>query len=259
MTPAHFIRLLEVGEAIRARFDISSLRHVLHGGAPCPVEVKERIIELLHHSEIWELYGMSEGGATRVGPEEWKQHPGTVGKPWPGVEITIRDTWTLDSLPTGSDGLVYIRPAMGRFRYLHDDNKTAAAWNGDSFTVGDVGHLDEDGFLYLTDRQVDMVIRNGVNVYPQATEEVLHRHPSVVDCAVFGVPDPREGEHLRAVVELRTPTPVIELVDWCRERLDPIACPTEVDVVEELPRDPNGKVLKRFLREAVWSDSGRSI
>lgn len=159
MTPAHFAGILGVGEATRARFDITSLRHVLHGGAPCPVELKERIMDLLAHSEVWELYGMTEGGATRVSPGEWRQRPGTVGRPWPGVEITVRDPATLEPLAAHTDGLVYIRPASGRFRYLHDADRTAAAWAGEEFTVGDVGHLDDDGYLYLTDRLIDLTVR----------------------------------------------------------------------------------------------------
>lgn len=162
MTPTHFHDLLCVSEATLSRFDITSLRHVLHGGAACPVEMKDRIMDLLAHSEVWELYGMAEGGVTRVGPEEWRRHRGTVGRPWPGVEVTIRDAETLEPLGPYSDGLIYVRPASGRFRYLHDDDGTAAAWDGDAFTVGDMGHLDDDGYLYLTDGVIDLTVRTEV-------------------------------------------------------------------------------------------------
>jgi long-chain acyl-CoA synthetase len=259
LTPAHFIRILELPERQRRRYDVSSLRHVIHAGAPCPRAVKERMIAAFPHAEIWELYGMSEGGATRVDSDEWLARPGTVGLPWPGVEIRIVDPETHERLPAGRDGLIYVRPARGRFRYHNDDAKTAEAWDDDAFTVGDVGHLDDDGYLYLTDRRSDMVIRSGVNIYPREVEEVLHRHDAVVDCAVFGIPDDRDGEVLKAVVETRSPVAVDELAEWCRRHLDPFKCPSMFDLTDELPRDPNGKVLKRLLRDAEWAAAGRSI
>jgi long-chain acyl-CoA synthetase len=259
LTPAHFIRILELPERQRRRYDVSSLRHVIHAGAPCPRAVKERMIEAFPHAEIWELYGMSEGGATRVDSDVWLARPGTVGLPWPGVEIRIVDPDTGGRLPAGRDGLIYVRPAHGRFRYPNDDAKTAEAWDDDAFTVGDVGHLDEDGYLFLTDRRSDMVIRSGVNIYPREVEEVLHRHDAVVDCAVFGIPDDRDGELLKAVVETRSPVPAEELAEWCRRQLDPFKCPSVIDLIDELPRDPNGKVLKRLLRDAEWAAAGRAI
>jgi long-chain acyl-CoA synthetase len=259
LTPAHFIRILEVPEHRRSRIDVSSLRHVIHAGAPCPQPVKERIIGAFPHEQIWELYGMSEGGATRASSEEWLQRPGTVGLPWPGVEVRIVDPDTGERLPAGRDGLIYIRPAHGRFRYHNDETKTSEAWQGDAFTVGDIGHLDEDGYLYLTDRRSDLVIRAGVNVYPREVEEVLHRHPAVVDCAVFGVPDERDGEHLTAVVETRGDVTSDELDRWCRDHLDPYKCPSIIRLTDRLPRDPNGKVLKRLLRDEAWASAGRSI
>ena len=262
LTPAHFIRLLEVPEAHRRRHDLSSLRHVIHAGAPCPPAVKWRIMEALPHAEIWELYGMSEGGATRVSPEEWRQRPGTVGRPWPGVEIRILDPVTHTPLQAGQTGLIYVKPAYGRFHYHRAEDKTDEAWLGDAFTVGDVGHLDDDGYLYVTDRAVDLVIKGGVNVYPREVEDVLHRHPAVVDCAVFGIPDARDGEHLHAVVEVRShPDPVHapELIEFCRAHLDRWKCPDTVEIVDRLPRDPNGKVLKRRLRAQAWAGTGRRI
>lgn len=259
LTPAHFIRLLEVPEDERSRHDLSSLRHIIHAGAPCPRRVKERIMEALPDAEVWELYGMSEGGATRVSPEEWRARPGTVGRPWPGTEIRILDPETLQPLGAGQTGLVYVRPAHGRFHYHGDPEKTAKAWHEDAFTVGDVGYLDEDGWLFLTDRAVDLVIKGGVNIYPRTVEEVLHQHPAVVDCAVFGVPHERDGEHLHAVVELRRAVSDDELLAFVRARLDAWSCPSTIEVVNELPRDPNGKVLKRRLRAAAWAGAGRSI
>ncbi|MBV9950495.1 MAG: AMP-binding protein, partial [Acidimicrobiia bacterium] len=241
------------------RRDLTSLRHVIHAGAPCPVPVKQRFIEALPQTEVWELYGASEGGATRVSSTEWVSRPGTVGLPWPGVGIAIRDRDSGDPLPTGEDGVVWVTPARGTFEYHNDPAKTASAWNDGAFSVGDIGHLDDDGYLYLTDRLSDMIIRAGVNLYPREIEDVLHRHPDVVDCAVFGVPDDRDGEHPVAVVEVRDPVTAAELTDWCAERLDPYKVPTHIELVDELPRDPNGKVLKRHLRNEAWAGSGRSI
>jgi long-chain acyl-CoA synthetase len=253
MTPAHFIRLLEVPDDVRAGHDLSSLRLVIHGGAPCPTTVKRRIIEALPSTEIWELYGASEGGATRVSPDEWLARPGTVGKPWPGVEVRIIGD-DGEPAPTGSEGVIYIRPATGStFHYHRDDAKTQAAWRDGAFTVGDVGRLDEDGYLYITDRVADMVLRDGVNVYPREIEEVLHLHHAVVDCAVFGVPDERHGESIVAVVEAREPVSADDLASHVRARLADFKCPARFELVDELPRDPNGKVLKRLLR-GEWAN-----
>jgi long-chain acyl-CoA synthetase len=264
MTPAHFIRILEVPEAERAHHDLSSLRLVIHGGAPCPIPVKRRIMDALAATEVWELYGASEGGATRVSPDEWRARPGTVGRPWPGVEVRILGE---DGEPAaaGEDGVIYIAPAGGAsFHYHNDDEKTAGAWRDGAFTVGDVGHLDGDGYLYITDRISDMVIRDGVNVYPREIEEVLHLHRAVVDCAVFGIADERHGEVLKAVVEAREPVTAEGLRAHCRERLADFKCPSVVELVDELPRDPNGKVLKRLLRASPRPDDcpesdGRSL
>ncbi|MDQ1533342.1 MAG: long-chain acyl-CoA synthetase [Actinomycetota bacterium] len=253
MTPAHFIRILEVPEAERAAFDLSSLRVIVHGGAPCPVPVKERILDALAPAEVWELYGASEGGATRISPSEWRERPGSVGTPWPGVEVRVLDD-SGRAQPAGATGLVYIRPAGGaRFHYHDDPEKTESVWSDDAFTVGDVGHLDADGYLYLTDRASDMVIRGGVNIYPREIEDVLFTHPAVVDCAVFGVPDERLGERLHAVIETRAPVTDAELDAFCRARVADYKVPASWELVAELPRHPNGKVLKRLLREQAWT------
>jgi long-chain acyl-CoA synthetase len=249
MVPAHFIRLLELPEDAWRDADLSSLRVIVHGGAPCPVSVKERILDRLAPGEVWELYGASEGGATRISPDEWRARPGSVGLPWPGTTVRILDPEGAP-LPAGETGLVYIAPAGdARFHYHDDADKTESAWRDGAFTVGDVGHLDEDGYLYLTDRASDMVIRGGVNVYPREIEDVLFRHPAVVDCAVFGVPDDRLGERLAAVVEVRDEVDPDALRAFCRDRLADFKVPATVEIVAELPRHPNGKVLKRLLRE----------
>jgi long-chain acyl-CoA synthetase len=259
LTPAHMIRLLELPEATWRAHDLTSLRHVIHAGAPCPVDVKRGFIEALPHAEVWELYGASEGGATRVSSAEWLERPGTVGLPWPGVELRILDAVHGEPVPTGEDGVVWVAPPQGRFEYHNDPEKTEAAWRDGAFSVGDIGHLDADGYLHLTDRLSDMLIRAGVNVYPREIEDVLHGHPDVVDCAVFGIPHDRDGEHPMAVVEVRGATTVHELRTWCAERLDPYKVPTDIELIDELPRDPNGKVLKRHLRDRAWAGTGRAI
>jgi long-chain acyl-CoA synthetase len=249
MVPAHFIRILEVPAAERP--DTGSLRLIVHGAAPCPVDVKRRIMEALAPAEVWELYGMSEGGATRISPDEWRAKPGSVGTPWPGVEVRILDEEGHE-LPPGQDGLIYILPPGGaRFEYHNDAAKTAQAWRAEGYTVGDVGHLDADGYLYVTDRAADMVIRGGVNIYPREVEDALHRHPAVVDCAVFGVPDARYGERLVAVVECRSRVEPDDLKAHLRTVLADFKCPEEIALVDTLPRDPAGKVVKRRLK-AEW-------
>ncbi|HKN40448.1 MAG TPA: AMP-binding protein, partial [Acidimicrobiia bacterium] len=253
MVPAHFIRLLEVPEEERKSFDLSSLRLLVHAAAPCPVAVKRRMIEWLGPlgCEIHELYGASEGGATRIGPDEWLSHPGSVGTPWPGVEVRILDAHG-KPLSTGEAGLIYVKPPGARFHYQNDPDKTAAAWRDDAFTVGDIGYLDADGYLYITDRASDMVLWGGVNIAPREVEEVLHEHPAVVDCAVFGVPDERDGERLKAMVETRADVSADDLAVFVRDRLADYKVPRQWELVDELPRDATGKVKKRLLRDAHW-------
>ncbi len=250
MVPAHFIRILEIPEEERAAMDLSSFKLIVHAAAPCPVVIKRRMMAAFPDTEIHELYGASEGGATKISPEEWLAHPGSVGRPWPGVEIRILGD---DGTPvaSGESGMVYIRPAGGmRFSYRNDQEATARAWRDDAFTVGDIGYLDDEGYLTITDRVSDMVLWGGVNIAPREIEEVLYQHPEVVDCAVFGIPDERDGERLKAMVQLRRPVPADQLADHVRERLAGYKVPHVWEVVDELPRDQNGKVLKRLLRQS---------
>jgi long-chain acyl-CoA synthetase len=240
MTPSHFIRILEVPDEERARFDLSSLRLIIHGAAPCPIEVKRRFIKAVPSADVYELYGASEGGATRISSKEWLERPGSVGKPWPGVDVHV-----------GEDGRIWIRPPGGvGFKYHNDPEKTAGAWDGEYFTVGDIGHIDDDGYLYITDRASDMVIRDGVNIYPREIEDVLHRHAAVIDCAVFGIPDHRHGEVLKALVEVRSLVTGDELSTHVREHLADFKCPAVWEFTDALPRDPSGKVQKRLLRSS---------
>jgi long-chain acyl-CoA synthetase len=249
LTPAHLIRILEVPDEQRAAYDLSSLQLVIQSGAPCAIDVKRRILDALPDAEISEMYGASEGGVTRITAAEWRERPGSVGKPWPGVEVRILSEDGAE-VPVGAEGLIYSKPPGGRrFHYHGDDAKTAAAWRADAFTVGDIGRLDDDGYLYVTDRISDMVLWGGVNIYPREIEEVLFTHPAVVDCAVFGVPDDRYGEVLKAVVEAREPMSDDDVRTHVRDRLADYKVPTYVAIVDRLPRDPNGKVLKRLLRE----------
>lgn len=260
MVPAHFIRILEA-VAAGARHDLSSVRKILHAAAPCPPDVKRRMIELLPPGTLWELYGATEGPGTIIGPEEWLQKPGSVGRAWPGVTVTVLDD-DGNELPPGKIGTIYLSTwGPEGFRYHNDADKTAAAYRGRRFTVGDMGWLDEDGYLFIADRKHDMVITGGVNVYPAEIEAVLIEHPDVVDVAVFGVPDERWGEALYAVVEARSGSGLDgEAVRaWCRERIADYKVPRQVELVAELPRDAVGKVSKRLLREPHWAGRDRRV
>ena len=261
MVPAHFIRILELAPEVRAAHDLSSVRKILHAAAPCPPEVKRRIMQVFPPDTIWEFYGASEGPGTIISPSEWLERPGSVGRPWPGVTVKVVDDDGRE-LPAGEVGTIYLSTLGGRkFSYHNAPEKTAAAFRGDFFTVGDMGWLDDADYLYIADRRTDMVISGGVNIYPAEIEAALLAHPDVVDAAVFGVPDERWGESLRAVVEPRRGTSLTaeSLQAWCRERLADYKTPRSVDLVAELPRDPNGKVLKRQLREPFWAGQARRV
>jgi long-chain acyl-CoA synthetase len=252
MVPAHFVRILEVAEEERRQYNLTSLDLIVHAGAPCAVPLKRRVMEALQPAEIWELYGASEGGATRIGPKEWLEKPGSVGLPWPGVRISIRDSDGRE-LGANQEGVVWVTPPAGGFTYHNDPEKTSNAWRDGSFTVGDVGHLDDDGYLFLTDRASDMIIRGGVNIYPREIENAILEHPNVVDVAVFGIPEVRFGELIKAVVEVRKPTSEEELRTWLGARIAEFKVPHVIDFVDTLPRDANGKVLKRYMREQHWA------
>jgi long-chain acyl-CoA synthetase len=212
---------------------------------------------------IYEYYAATEGGGTLVTPEQWLAKPGTVGLPWPMSEIRILDEDDQD-VPTGEAGTVFMKLGMGDFEYFKDKGKTEENRRAGFFTVGDVGYLDEDGYLFLCDRKSDMIISGGVNIYPAEIEGVLLAHPKVADAAVFGIPHEDWGEEIKAVVE---PAPGAEpgdeltgeLLAHCRERLAKFKLPRSVDYTSEMPRDPNGKLYKRKLRDPYWADRGRAI
>jgi long-chain acyl-CoA synthetase len=262
LVPTMFHRLLSLPEDARRRADISSLHAINHAGAPCSIDVKRRMIEWWGPI-ITESYSSTEGAGTSVTSEEWLAKPGTVGRPSPGVEIKILDEDGKECR-SGEEGLVYMTPSLWEFEYRHDEEKTRAARRGNMFTVGDIGYLDEDGYLFLCDRQADTIISGGVNIYPAEVEGALLGHPAVADVAVIGVPNDEWGEEVRAVVELRDPTLATpgldaELIEFCEGRIARFKCPRAVDLVESLARDPNGKLRKGAIRAKYWPDAARRV
>jgi long-chain acyl-CoA synthetase len=250
--PTMFVRMLRLDPAVREAADVSSLRLVIHAAAPCPVDVKQQMLDWWG-PVIHEYYAGTEAcGLTWVTPEEWSAKPGTVGKPIIGVPHIVGADG--GELGPGEDGNVFFSDGPV-FEYHKDAEKTRANTDARGWqTFGDVGHLDEDGFLYLTDRASYMIISGGVNVYPQEAEDALLAHPAVMDAAVFGVPDDEMGEAVQAVVQPVEPPAdpaalEAELIAHCRERLSRIKCPRKVDFRAELPRTPTGKLLKRLLKD----------
>ncbi|GIU84535.1 MAG: long-chain acyl-CoA synthetase [Acidimicrobiales bacterium] len=252
MVPTMFHRLLRLPEKVRCRFDLSSLRHVLHGAAPCPVPVKRRMIEWLG-PVVYEYYAATEGLGTWVSSEEWLEKPGTVGRPPTPDHVRILDEDGRD-LPPGEVGTVYLKaPPQGRFRYFKDDSKTERTYRDEWFTLGDQGYLDEDGWLFLTDRSAHLIISGGVNIYPAEVEAVLLEHPAVADVGVIGVADEEMGEKVVAVVQPAEGVEAddrlaAELVGFCRERIAHFKCPRLVVFDPDLPRRDNGKIYKEELR-----------
>lgn len=248
MVPANFIRILE---ADWKNFDLSSVHKILHAAAPCPVDVKRRIIGVFPPGTVWEYYGSSEGIATVISPDEWLRKPGSVGRPFPGLAVHVIGG-DGEELERGEIGEVYVTPVgTHRFEYHNAPEKTLKAWRGEMFTVGDLGYLDEDGYLFLADRRTDLIISGGVNIYPAEVEAALVEDTDVVDAAVIGLPDERMGQRVHAVVELRSgcPADAEALVSRVAVRLADFKLPRTVEFVDVLPREPNGKVLKTKLRE----------
>jgi long-chain acyl-CoA synthetase len=262
MVPTQFRRLLALPEEVRARYDVSSMRAAIHGAAPCPHEVKRRMLDWWG-PVVTEYYAATEGGGTLITAAEWLQRPGSVGRPWSYSEVLVLDD-NGDDMPTGEPGLVYMRMGASTFDYHKDQEKTLAGRARGMFTVGDIGYLDSGGYLYLCDRKGDMIISGGVNIYPAEIEGELAAHPAVDDVAVFGVPHDEWGEEIKAVVqpaagvsqgaELTT-----ELLDFLAGRIARYKLPKTIDYVAELPRDPNGKLYKRRLRDPYWAGRDRAI
>lgn len=251
LVPTMFHRMLALPEEVRARYDVASVRNIIHGAAPCPVPVKRAMIEWFG-PVLNEYYSATEGYGTGVDSATWLTKPGTVG-PTDPEQLFVGDP-DGDRLPAGVEGTVWIRATgKARFAYFGDDAKTGAAYRGDYFTLGDIGRVDEDGFLFLTDRSANLIISGGVNVYPAEIDAVLLTHPAVADAGTIGVPDAEWGESVLAVVEPkanvdRSKLPE-ELLAYCRQHLAGYKCPRAVDLVDALPRDNNGKLYKRRLRE----------
>lgn len=256
--PTMFVRMLKLPEETKARYDLSSLNFAVHSAAPCPIEVKERMIEWWG-SILEEYYsGTEAAGFCYIGSEDWLRHKGSVGRPLSGsVHIVGEDG---EELPAGQEGVVYFNSGAA-FEYHNDVEKTKASRIRDGWaTFGDIGRVDEDGFLYLTDRKAFMIISGGVNIYPQEAENVLTMHPGVFDVAVFGVPNSEFGEEVKAVVQ---PTSMPdgddtaaalekELIAYCRRQLADVKCPRTVEFRRELPRDPTGKLRKQALKSEYW-------
>ena len=264
MVPTMFVRLLKLPDEVRARYDTSSLKQVIHAAAPCPVAVKRAMLEwwgpIIH-----EYYSGSEGnGSTWITPQEWLAKPGSVGR---AVNSTIHICDDAGApQPAGSAGTVYFEGGYA-FRYHKDEAKTAAArhptepgWT----TLGDIGYLDDDGYLFLTDRKAWMIVSGGVNIYPQEAENLLITHPRVADVAVIGVPDADLGETVKAVVQPLDwadagPAFEAELIGWCRERLSHLKCPRSIDFDRALPRHDNGKLYKRAVQDRYWQGHSKRI
>jgi long-chain acyl-CoA synthetase len=252
MVPTMFHQLLALPDDVRARYDVSSLHNVLHGAAPCPVGVKQRLIEWLG-PVVNEYYAATEGLGTWVDARTWLQKPGTVGKPVPDDQVVVADEEG-NPTPPGEVGLVWFKASEVPFEYYKDRAKTQSSYRERHFTLGDMGYVDDDGFLFLTDRSANLIISGGVNIYPAEVDAVLLDHPAVADAAVIGVPNPEWGEEVLGVIELRAGAEqsrdlADELVDFCRDRLAHYKCPRRVEFVDQLPRQDNGKIYKRLLRD----------
>jgi long-chain acyl-CoA synthetase len=265
LVPTQFVRLLALPDEVKQRYDVSSLRHVIHGAAPCAPDVKRRMIEWFG-PVLDEYYASTEGvGGTIIFSDEWLRKPGSVGKSRNNTRIVIMDD-DGNILPPNQVGTIY-STTIGRepFEYYKDPEKTAKSRRGEYRTVGDVGYLDEDGYLFLSDRKSDMIISGGVNIYPAEIESAMISHPRIADVAVFGVPNPEWGEEVKAVVELQ-PGAVndadairADILNFLSGRIARYKLPKTIDFMDALPRDPNGKLYKRRLRDPYWVGKERAI
>jgi long-chain acyl-CoA synthetase len=264
LVPAQMIRMLKAPDDVKQAFDGSSLSVVYHGAAPCPPEVKRDMLAWWG-PVVSEYYGGTEGGfLTVIHGDQWLEKPGSIGRALDSVELFILDD---DGEPVGpgEPGQIWFKSLTGDFEYHKAPEKTAAAHREPGVgTLGDIGFADEDGFIFLSDRKIDMVISGGVNIYPAEVEGVIVTHPAVADAAVFGIPDDDMGESVKAAVELMddfdaSPELEAELIAYVRERIAGYKAPKTVDFQDQLPRTPTGKLLKRLMREPYWEGTGRSI
>jgi long-chain acyl-CoA synthetase len=262
MVPTQFKRLLSLPGEVRGRYDLSSMQWLLHAAAPCPAGIKQAMLDWWGPC-VYEYYAATEGGGTIATPQDWLGRPGTVGRPWPVSEVMVVDD-AGRPCPPGAPGTIYMRMGTSDFEYYGDPAKTAANRRGALFTVGDIGFLDEDGYLFLCDRRSEMIISGGVNIYPAEVEAEIIMHPKVGDVAVFGVPDEEWGEQVKAVVEPASgvaPTDELaaEIMAWLDGRLARLKWPRSIDFTDELPREPSGKLLRRRLRGPYWAGRGSVI
>ncbi|MGW0196013.1 AMP-binding protein [Nonomuraea sp. NPDC003201] len=258
MVPTMFHRMLQLPEEVRGKYDVSSLRQVIHTAAACPVAVKQQIMDWWG-PVLYEYYGSTESTiAFAVKPHDWLARPGTVGRPVPTFEAKIVDEDGAE-LPVGEPGLIYVKSAMGTFEYRKDPAKTAASMLGEWYSPGDIGYLDEDGYLFLCDRRTDLIVSGGVNIYPAEIEAALLEHPAVADVAVIGVPDEEWGHHVVALVQPAegvTPGPGLtaELLEHCGPRIARFKHPKEIEYRSLLPRTPTGKLSRSKVREDYLSE-----
>lgn len=261
MVPTMFVRLLKLPDEVKSKYDLSSLRFVVHAAAPCPPDIKARMIEWWG-PVINEYYGSTEvGPVTFCGSEDWLEHPGTVGSSVPNVTLRILDE-NGDDVRQGEPGEVFcVNNGFGDFTYHKDDQKRRDSELEGLISVGDIGYVTDDGFLFLCDRKNDMVISGGVNIYPAAIEAVIHNLPGVHDCAVFGIPDDEYGEKLCAVIEPEAGADLSadQVRGFAREHLAGYMVPKVVEFQSGLPREDSGKIFKRKLRQPYWEQAGRQI
>ena len=267
MVPTQFHRMLSLPEDVRSKYDVSSMRFAIHAAAPCPIDVKRKMIDWWGESII-EYYGATEGGGTLATAAQWLEYPGTVGTVWPMSELKILDDDGV-GCPSGTPGTVWMRMSSGDFEYKGDSAKTDDTHDAEGFfTVGDVGYLNDEGYLFLCDRKSDMIIAGGVNIYPAEIEGELLAHPQVADAAVFGIPDPDMGEQIKAVVQPMESVGSDEeslealrasIMAHLQPRLAKFKWPRTIDFNPELPREPTGKLLKRKLRDPYWADRDTAI
>ena len=253
--PTMFVKMFKLPEDVRSQYDLSSLKVAIHAAAPCPIPVKEKMIDWWG-SVLHEYYaGTESNGYVAISSEEWLAHKGSVGRCLTG-EIHIVDEEGKD-LPSGQRGDVYFAGGS-TFEYHNDPEKTAESRSREGWsTLGDIGFLDEDGYLYLTDRKANMIISGGVNIYPAEAENAIITHPAVADVAVFGIPNEEFGEEVKAVVQpvdldAAGPDLAAELIEYCRSQLAKIKCPRSIDFDAELPRHPTGKLYKRLIKDRYW-------
>jgi long-chain acyl-CoA synthetase len=256
MVPTHFVRLLALPASVRERYDVSSMKLVFHTGAKCPVDVKRAMLDWWG-PVIYEAYGATEVGTTcSIGPKDWLEHPGSVGKPSPPFDVIVVDDDGNELLP-GTEGRLYFRDETGRGVVYHNDaaKSQEAHLRPGVFTLGEIGYVDDDGFVYITDRFSDMIVSGGVNIYPAEAEQVISTHPKVEDVACIGIPNAEMGEELRAIVQAvdtANPPTEAELIVFCRDRLSHYKCPRSVEFRSDVGRNAMGKVNKKQLRAPYW-------